>query len=110
MNTPRLKLGLTLAAGALLAGCAPTLTIVPHMAGCELGDALRASKCAAPQPIADNATYSALVDAMLVDRQALRECGLSLTALRASLQRCNQATADFNNKIDVINAGNKAGN
>lgn len=108
MSTPHLKLGLMLAAGLLTAGCAPTLTVVPHMTGCEVSDKLRAGKCALPRQLPDDATFATLVDTMLVERPALRECAALVDALRDSLQRCNQATADFNKTIDEINARNQA--
>lgn len=85
---------------AALAGCTRTLPVAMHANRCEPG-AMQA--CAAPMKLAHDATYAQLVDALLADRQALRECTLSSNALRASIDLCNQASDEFNNKIDAVN-------
>jgi len=111
MNRLRLKLGAMLASSVMLAGCCPTLSVAPHAIRCNADAELLAHKCPLPNQIPDDATFQAVVDAMRSDRQALRDCGISLDALRDSINRCNQTVDDFNKKIDEINAKNKnAGN
>ena len=85
-----------------LAGC-KTLPVATHAIGCEASAELLASKCAAPRPLANDATYAALVDTMQADRKALQECSNTTDALRDALQRCNQASDEYNNKIDTLN-------
>ena len=88
--------------GQFVAGC-KTVTVVPHAFNCEAGADLLANKCASPKQIAGNATYAMLVDTMQMDRQALQECGIAAEALRDSIRRCNQATDEYNKKIDELN-------
>ena len=102
MNSPYLKLAPTLAASLLLAGC-QTLTVVPHAINCDVSDELLAGKCASPKPVALDATYSTLVDTMQADRKALRECSIEADTLRDAIRRCNQATEEYNKKIDALN-------
>jgi hypothetical protein len=64
---------------------------------------LLAGKCAAPRPIPKDTTYAALVDTMQADRQALRECSIAAQTLRDAITRCNQATDEYNKKIDAMN-------
>jgi hypothetical protein len=90
--------------GALCLSACSTVAVVPHAMKCDASAPLLAARCAQPAPLAGEATFAAMVDAMRSDRQALRECALSFEALRDSLIRCNQATDDFNRKIDAINA------
>ena len=85
-----------------LAGC-KTLPVATHAIGCDVSAELLASKCAAPKPLANNATYATLVDTMQVDRKALLECSNTTDALREALQRCNQVTDEYNKKIDTLN-------
>lgn len=111
MNRFRSLPGALLVTSLTLAACSTPLVVAPHAIPCAADDRLLAQQCPPPTPMADDATFEALVDAARGDRQALRECGISLAALRDSLHRCQQAVDDFNRKIDEINARNKrAGN
>ena len=96
------KSALILLGGLCIAGC-KTITVVPHALKCEVNAELLAGKCADPKQIANDATYAALVDTMQADRKALQECGVEADALRAAITRCNQATDEYNKKIDAIN-------
>lgn len=98
-----------LVAGLALAGCCPTVIVAPHATRCDAGAELLAARCAPPQQISGDATFASVVDAMRADRQALSECGLSLDALRDSINRCNQAVDEFNKKVDELNAKSKSG-
>jgi hypothetical protein len=90
----------------LIAGCR-TVPVVPHAVTCDASTELLASKCPPPRPLADNATFAALVDTMQADRQALRECGMTVDALIKTIQQCNRATDGYNRKIDAINSAGK---
>ena len=94
---------LILAGSLFVTGC-KTLPVVPHAINCDVNAELLASKCAAPKQIAKDATFAALVDTMQTDRQALRECGATVDALRDTLKRCNDAAEEFNKKIDALNS------
>jgi hypothetical protein len=107
MNRPLSRLGTVLAGSLMLAACSPTLTVVPHAMRCDASAELLASSCASPKPIPDDATFSAVVDASRDDRQALRECGISLNTLRESMNRCNASVDEFNRKVDELNAKNR---
>ena len=102
MNTRGRGLITILLGGLALAGC-KTVTVVPHALKCEVSAKLLADKCAAPRPIANDATYAALVDTMQADRKALQECSIAADTLRDAIERCNQATDAYNKKIDAIN-------
>ncbi|MCK9201128.1 MAG: hypothetical protein M0P59_10060 [Gallionella sp.] len=106
MNMPRLKNILILMGSIFAAGCTTPVPVVPHAIRCELSAELQAGNCSAPKPLPEDATFQTLVDTMLTDRQALRECGLTANALRDSINKCNQATDDFNKKIDELNKSN----
>lgn len=93
---------LTLAGSLLLAGC-QTLPVVPHAIGCDVSAELLAGKCAAPRQITNDATYATLVDTMQADRNALRDCSIAAETLRETIKHCNQATDEYNKKIDALN-------
>ena len=95
-----------LAGSMLVAGCR-TVPVVPHAVACDASSELLASKCPPPRPLADNATFAALVDTMQADRQALRECGITVDALIKTIKQCNHATDEYNKKIDAINNAGK---
>lgn len=95
-----------LAGSMLIAGCR-TVPVVPHALTCDASAELLASKCPPPRPLADNATFAALVDTMQADRQALRECGMTVDALIKTIRQCNHATDEYNRKIDAINSAGK---
>jgi len=102
MKAAKLKLAPILLGSLFIAGC-KTLTVVPHAVNCEVSKELLAGKCAEPRPIANDTTYAALVDTMQADRKALRECSITADTLRDAIKRCNQATDEYNKKIDAIN-------
>lgn len=91
-------------AGSLLAAGCKTLPVASHTINCEVKPELLASKCSSPRQIANDATFATLVDTMQTDRQALRECGIMVDALRDTLTRCQAATEEFNKKIDALNS------
>ena len=86
-----------------IAGC-QTLPVASHAISCDVSAELLASKCATPAQITNDATYAALVDTMQADRKALRECSTTADTLRAAIKRCNQATDEYNKKIDTLNS------
>ncbi|BCK87295.1 hypothetical protein MIZ01_1067 [Sideroxyarcus emersonii] len=101
MNTPHTR-RFTLLASLFLCAC-QAVPVVPHALNCNVDAALLDSTCAPPRPIANDATYAALVDTMQADRKALQECGSTTDALIAAIKRCNQATAAYNDRIDALN-------
>ncbi|MGE5758508.1 MAG: hypothetical protein ACM3W8_06550 [Sideroxydans sp.] len=102
MKALRMKLAPILLGNLFIAGC-KTVPVVPHAISCDVSAELLAAKCATPGQIANDATYAALVDTMQADRKALRECGVTVKTLQDSIKRCNQATGEYNKKIDAIN-------
>jgi hypothetical protein len=102
MKAARLKFAPILLGSLFLAGC-KTLTVVPHAVSCDVNAELLAGKCAEPRTITNDTTYAALVDTMQADRRALRECSIAADALRDAIKRCNQATDEYNKKIDSLN-------
>lgn len=102
MKTRCSKLTVILLTGSFVSAC-QTLPVVPHALNCDVNAELLASKCAAPKPIPNNTTYATLVDTMQADRNALQECGILADTLRNTLNRCNQASNDYNKKIDALN-------
>lgn len=102
MKSPCLKLLPILLVSLFITGC-KTLPVASHAIDCDVSAELLASKCAAPAPVTNDTTYAALVDTMQADRKALQECGSMADTLRDALQRCNQATGEYNSKIDALN-------
>ncbi|MBI5890683.1 MAG: hypothetical protein HZB47_08400 [Nitrosomonadales bacterium] len=105
MKTTNLQFASLLLGSLLVAGC-KTLPVASHAINCDVGRELLAGKCAAPSPIAGDATYAALVDAMQADRKALQECSIAADTLRETLKRCNRATAEYNKKVDALGNAN----
>ncbi len=103
MKILRAKFIPILAGILFISGC-KTVPVVPHAIGCDVSAELLESRCATPKPVENDTTYAALVETMQADRKSLRECGITADTLRDALQRCNQATAEFNKKIDAINS------
>lgn len=103
MTTIHSSITVAIGSACLVAGCCSNLPVVPHAIRCDAFPVLLVGKCEAPTQIPDDATFSILVDAMQGDRKALQECALAAEALRASMERCNQGTDDFNKKMDEIN-------
>jgi len=103
MKVKRLTFIPILVGSLLLCGC-QTLPVVPHAISCNVNPELLAGKCAAPKPISDTTTYAELVDTLQADRHALQECGIAADTLRQAIKRCNQATEDYNKKIDALNS------
>jgi hypothetical protein len=102
MNARCIRFAPVLLYGLFISGC-QTLPVVPRAIDCDVNAELLASKCRAPGQVAGDATYASLVDTMQNDRKALLECGITVNTLRDALKRCNQATVEYNNKIDSIN-------
>ena len=105
MTITRTKLALLLLPSLYVTGCT-TLPVAPHAINCNVNAELLASKCAAPKPVSNDMTYATLVDTMQADRKALRECSNTVDALHDAIKRCNQATVEYNQKIDIINKNN----
>ena len=103
MNARCIKFAPLLLCSLFIAGC-QTLPVVPHAIDCDVNAELLASKCPPPGQIANDTTFATLVDTMQADRQALRECGVTVDTLRDALKRCNAATDEFNKKIDALNS------
>jgi hypothetical protein len=103
MKSLNLKLAPILLITLFIAGC-KTLPVASHAVNCDASAELLASKCATPRQITNDTTYATLVDTMQADRKALRECGIAADALRETLKHCNQATDEYNKKIDAINS------
>lgn len=103
MNMPCLKNTLIFMGGIFIAGCTTPVPVVPHAIRCELSTDLQSRNCSEPKPLPQDATFQTLVDTMLADRQASRECGLLVGALRDSINKCNQAIDEFNKEIDKSN-------
>jgi hypothetical protein len=91
-----------LAGSLFITGC-QTLPVVPHTMSCNVSVELLEGKCAPPTQIANDITYASLIDTMQSDRKSLRECSVTADTLRDAIRRCNQATEDFNKKIDALN-------
>jgi hypothetical protein len=91
-----------LSSGLFICGC-QTLPVASHTIKCDVSAELLTAKCATPGLITNDTTYAKLVDTMQADRKALQECGATADALRDALRRCNQATDEYNNKIDAAN-------
>ncbi len=106
MKSLHSKLLPILAGSLLIAGCR-TVPVVPHAMKCDVSPELLAGKCATPTQIANDSTYATLIDSMQADRKALRECGLNVDTLRDAIRRCNQATDEYNRKIDALNSAAK---
>lgn len=102
-NAPGMRLAVISLSCLFIGGC-KTVTVVPHALNCDANAELLTSKCAAPRQIASDTTYATLVDTMQMDRQALQECGIAAETLRDSIRRCNQATDEYNKKIDELNS------
>jgi hypothetical protein len=101
------ELGSCLVLGTFLfAGCCQTVPVVPRVQGCEINEELLKKECSSPRPLPGDATFSQLVDTMQSDRQALRECAISLTAVRNSMIRCNQEIESFNRQAERMNRAN----
>lgn len=102
MNARCIKFAPVLLCSIFITGC-QTLPVVPRAINCDVNAELLASKCQPPGQVAGDATYASLVDTMQNDRKALLECGITVNTLRDALKRCNQATVEYNKKIDSIN-------
>jgi hypothetical protein len=103
MTPQHLKTISILTGSLFVAGCQTPLPVIPHAINCEVNAELLDGKCAAPKPVPNTSTYSSLVDTMQADRKSLRDCSIAADALRDAIRRCNQATDEYNKKIDVLN-------
>lgn len=95
---------LALALGIGLAGCGTTVKLLPENLNCPVPDARLAAACAAPQTLADGASFQQLIGASIADRQALQQCELRRRELAAAIQTCNQAVIDYMAEVRKINA------
>ena len=103
MKSRFLTLVAILACTLCITGC-QTLPVVPHAMSCDVSAELLNGKCATPVQIANGTNYAGLVDTMQADRKSLRECSVTADTLRDAIKRCNQATEDFNRKVDTLNS------
>ena len=94
-------------AALLLSACVTTMPVATNSIQCNPPEAQLAFKCAEPGKIPEGATFENLVDVMRADRQALRECSISLNALNETVRSCKQAIDQYNQKVDEANAAAK---
>ena len=103
---PALLLGPAVA--ALLAGCGTTVKVLPESLDCPVLPERLATACAAPQPLADGASFEQLIRAGIQDRQALQVCEKRRADLADTLRICNKAVADHLVRLREINQASQA--
>ena len=91
---------------ALLSACAPTLPVIVQPVDCPVSAELLAQRCDEPRPVPEVLSYADLIAIGIADRHALRRCGLHDRLLADSLQACQRAIKDYNDKLREINAKN----
>lgn len=88
---------------AVLSGCAPTLPVVVQPITCPVAAEVLARRCAAPQTIADGATYGEVLQAHQLDRKALRDCAAHDQLLAETIQQCQAAIQAYNDRLTELN-------
>jgi len=86
-----------------LSACAPTVPVVVQPIDCPVSAELLASRCAAPQAIANGATYGTVLLAHQLDRKALRDCAAHDQLLADMILRCQSTIRDYNQRLAEIN-------
>ena len=99
---------LAVALASLLSACAPTLPVLVKPVECPVPADLLARRCDEPRPLPDGLSYADLIAIGIGDRNALRRCALHDRLLADSLQACQKAIADYNDKLREINEKNAA--
>ena len=99
---------LAVALASQLSACAPTLPVLVKPVECPVPADLLARRCDEPRPLPDGLSYADLIAIGIGDRNALRRCALHDRLLADSLQACQKAIADYNDKLREINEKNAA--
>ena len=99
---------LVMTLASLLGACAPTLPVIVNPVDCPVPADLLARRCDEPRPLPDGLSYADLIAIGIADRNALRRCALHDRLLADSLQACQKAIADYNDKLREINAKSAA--
>ena len=97
---------LLLACAGLLGGCAPTLPVIVKPVDCPVPADLLARRCDEPRPLPEGLSYADLIAIGIADRNALRRCALHDRLLADSIQACQKAIADYNDRLREINEKN----
>jgi hypothetical protein len=95
-------LPLLLAAALALGGCS-TAVKVAEPVDCDASAELLTRQCAAPQAVADGATYEQVLAAGGNDRDALRACARQAQVLADVIRACNAAIDRHRAAIRTIN-------
>jgi len=93
---------------ALLTGCGTSVKLLPESLDCPVLPERLATACAAPQVLADGASFEQLIRASIQDRQALQVCEKRRADLAESVRICNQAVADHLAKLRDLNQASQA--
>ena len=99
---------LAVALASQLSACAPTLPVLVKPVDCPVPADLLAKHCDDPRPLPEGLSYADLIAIGIADRNALRRCALHDRLLADSLQACQKAIADYNDKLREINEKNAA--
>ena len=91
-----------------LSTCAPTVPVVVQPIDCPISVDVLASRCAAPQTIANGATYGEVLLAHQLDRKALRDCAAHDQLLAEVILSCQSTIRDYNQRLTEINRANAA--
>ena len=94
---------LLLASLLALSACAPTVPVVVQPIDCPVSAELLASRCAAPQTLANGATYGSVLLAHQLDRKALRDCAAHDQLLADVILRCQATIRDYKQRLAEIN-------
>ena len=102
--SPAALLVMTLA--SLLGACAPTLPVIVNPVDCPVPADLLARRCDEPRLLPEGLSYADLIAIGIADRNALRRCALHDRLLADSLQACQKAITDYNDRLRKINEKN----
>ena len=102
----RISLALALALASLLSACAPTLPVIVMPVDCPLPPDLLTKRCDEPRPLPEGLSFADLIAIGIADRNALRRCALHDHLLADSIQACQKALADYNDRLRKLNAKN----
>lgn len=91
---------------SLLSACAPTLPVIVKPVDCPVPADLLAQRCDQPRPLPEGLTFADLIAIGIADRNALRRCALHDRLLADSLQACQRAITEYNDKLREINEKN----
>lgn len=99
---------LVMTLASVLSACAPTLPVLVKPVDCPVPAELLTRRCDEPRPLPDGLSYADLIAIGIADRYALRRCALHDRLLADSLQACQRAIAEYNDKLREINEKNAA--